>query len=166
MRAHCFWPLKVLGGRTRHLMAKCTVCEAAMSSRCEMACACCSHVLATQLSLRTDFRTNPVKEAVVKGRLGCPLFAHCVSYQYEVPMYQNGKWSDSTPVGSLASLSTFVFYLFFFFFVRDLWVLCLMQGNVWTLYLICAQVEFFCSGLLGQEKRRTPGSENDLSINC
>lgn len=74
MCGRCRWPLKVLWLRVRNPMARCTVCDVAKRRHCEMHCACCPHVLATQLSQRTDFCTNPVKEAVVKEGLRCPLF--------------------------------------------------------------------------------------------
>ena len=75
-------------------MAQGTVGHMAGSSHCETGGACGACALATLVSLRTDFRVTPVKEAMVQEEPRspqeeprCPPLPGCASYQYKVPLY-------------------------------------------------------------------------------
>lgn len=78
-----------------------------------------------------------------------------VSYQDKVSVYYKGNCFVFRPVWWNFSVTRLFCYLHVFFFLslRDLWILCLINGNVWTLYLIYGHAEFSVLGYRNKEKK-------------
>lgn len=79
-----------------------------------------------------------------------------VSYQDKVSVYYKGNCFVFRPVWwnfSVTRLFCYLHVFVFFLSLRDLWILCLINGNVWTLYLIYGHVEFSVLGYRNKEKK-------------